>query len=60
MFFPLSRIIALLMAAVLCFALLVPLALARHNTALAIFIVVVFAAYLFGNVLIWQRMRRRG
>ena len=32
MFFPLSRIIALLMAAVLCFALLVPLALARHNT----------------------------
>ena len=60
MFFPLSRIIALLMAAVLCFALLVPLAMARHNTALAIFIVVVFAAYLFGNALIWQRMRRRG
>lgn len=60
MIFPLSRIISLLMAAVLCFALLVPLALARHSTAIAIFVVVVFAAYLFGNVVLWQRMRRRG
>ncbi|HVR47700.1 MAG TPA: hypothetical protein VMT95_13805 [Candidatus Binatia bacterium] len=60
MFFPISRIIALLMAAVLCFAVLVPLALARHNTALAIFVGIVFAAYLFGNIVIWQRMRRRG
>jgi hypothetical protein len=59
-FFPLSRIIALLMAGVLCFALLVPLALARHNTALALFVAVVFAAYLFGNIALWQRMRRRG
>jgi len=59
-FFPISRIIALLMAGVLCFALLVPLALARHSTALAVFIVVVFGAYLFGNIVIWQRMRRRG
>jgi hypothetical protein len=58
--FPISRIIALLMAAVLCFALLVPLALARHNTALAIFVVVVFVAYLFGNIALWQRMHRRG
>jgi hypothetical protein len=58
-FFPISRIIALLMAAVLCFALLVPLALARHNTALAVFVAVVFVAYLGGNVVIWQRLRRR-
>jgi hypothetical protein len=58
-FFPFSRIIALLMAGVLCFALLVPLALARHNAALAIFVVVVFFAYLVGNVVLWQRMRRR-
>ncbi len=60
MIFPISRIIALLMAAVLCFVLLVPLALARHNTGLAIFVAIVFAAYLVGNVAIWQRMRRRG
>ena len=60
MFLPFSRIIALLMAAVLCFALLVPLALARHATLLAVFVVVVFAAYLAGNIALWLRMRRRG
>lgn len=59
MFVPFSRIIALLMAAVLCFALLVPMSLARHNALLAIFIVVVFLAYLVANVVLWQRMRRR-
>jgi len=58
MFFPVSRVIALLMAGVLCFALLVPMSLARHNAALAVFIVVVFLAYLTGNVVLWQRMRR--
>ncbi|MBV8345141.1 MAG: hypothetical protein JO190_09155 [Candidatus Eremiobacteraeota bacterium] len=60
MIYPISRIIALLMAAVLCFVLLVPLALARHNTALAVFVAIVFFAYLFGNIALWQRMRRRG
>ena len=50
----------LLMAAVLCFALLVPLALARHNTMLAFFVSAVFFAYLIGNVVLWQRMRRSG
>jgi hypothetical protein len=58
--FPLSRIIAVLMAGVLCFALLVPMALARHNTPLAIFIAVVFNEYFIGNVALWQRMRPRG
>jgi hypothetical protein len=57
---PLSRIIAVLMAGVLCFALLVPMALARHNNGLAIFIAFVFFAYLVGNITLWQRMRRRG
>ena len=59
MFFPFSRIIALLMAAVLCFALLVPMSLARHNAALAVFIVAVFLAYVVANVALWQRTRRR-
>lgn len=58
MFFPFSRILALLMAAVLCFALLVPMSLARHNAALAVFIVAVFFAYLAGNIVLWRRMRR--
>ncbi len=59
MLFPFSRIVAVSMAGVLCFALLVPMSLARHNAGLAIFIVIVFFAYLVGNVLLWQRTRRR-
>jgi uncharacterized membrane protein YsdA (DUF1294 family) len=58
-FFPLSRIVALLMAAVLCFGILVPMALARHVPALAMFIAIVFIAYLIANVVLWLRMRPR-
>ncbi len=57
--FPFSRIIAVVMAAVLCFAFLVPMSLAHHYSALAVFIVVVFFAYLGANVWLWDRMRRR-
>ena len=59
MFVPFSRIVTIAMAAVLCFALLVPMALARHNAVLAIVVVVVFVAYLVVNVVLWQRMRPR-
>jgi hypothetical protein len=59
MFFPFSRIVALLMAGVLCFALLVPMSLARRNSALAVFVVAVFFAYVVANVVLWQRARRR-
>ena len=60
MFVPFSRLIAVAMAAVLCFALLVPMSLARHNVALATFVAVVFFAYLIANIVLWQRMRRGG
>ena len=46
------------MAGVLCFVLLVPMSLARHNAALAVFVVAVFFAYVGGNIVVWQRMRR--
>jgi hypothetical protein len=59
MFFPASRILAIAMAAVLCFVLLVPMSLAHHNVALAVFVAVVFFAYLIANVVLWQRMRPR-
>lgn len=49
----------LLMAAVLCFGLFLPLALARHNAWLAVFLVVIFAAYAAANVLLWMRLKRR-
>jgi hypothetical protein len=58
MFVPLSRVIALAMAAVLCFGILVPMALARHNTALAVVIAAVYIAYLVANFVLWRRMRR--
>ncbi len=58
MFVPFSRIITLAMAAVLCFALLVPMSLRRHMPALAVAIGVVFIAYLIANVAMWQRIRR--
>jgi hypothetical protein len=58
MFFPFSRLIALAMAGVLCFALLVPMSLASHHAALAVFIVFVFFAYVVANVVLWQRTRR--
>ncbi|HZV77641.1 MAG TPA: hypothetical protein VFF63_07795 [Candidatus Babeliales bacterium] len=59
MFFPVSRILALLMAAVLCFGILVPMALVRHNAGLAVFVGLVYAAYLVANVVLWQRTRLR-
>lgn len=60
MFFPFSRIIALLMAAVLCFALLVPMSLASHRVWVAYVVIVVYFAYLVANVMLWQRTRRGG
>ena len=56
---PLTRILTIAMAGVVCFALLLPLALARHNAMLAALVVIVFVAYLIVNVLLWQRTNRR-
>ena len=59
MFIPFTRIMTVLMAAVICFAVLIPLALQRHNTTLAITLGVVYVLYLGANVLLWQRMKPR-
>jgi uncharacterized membrane protein len=58
-FVPVTRIFTIAMAAVVCFVLIVPLALQRHNTALAIGISALFVAYLVVNVLLWQRTKPR-
>jgi hypothetical protein len=57
--FPISRIIALLMAGVLCFAFLVPMSLAFHHPTLAYFVGLVFVAYLVANIFLWLRTRPR-
>ena len=59
MFVPVSRIVTMLMAGVVAFGLIVPMALQRHNNALAIGVAAVFAAYLVVNVVLWTRMRPR-
>lgn len=55
--FPFTRVIALLMSGVLCFGILLPMALARHLAVLAVFIAVVFVAYLVANIVLWMRTR---
>jgi hypothetical protein len=54
-----SRAFVVLMAGVLCFTLLVPLALRNHQPLLAVGISVFFAAYTVTNVLLWLRMKPR-
>lgn len=54
---PLQRLFALLMAAAMVFAFLVPLALRRHAYGLIAVIVAAFFIYLAVNAWIWKRMR---
>ena len=59
MFVPVTRIVTVIMAGVLCFTLLVPMALSRQKPALAIAMSVVFVLYLIANIVLWQRSRPR-
>jgi hypothetical protein len=56
---PITRVVTMVMAGVVCFALLLPLALARHDVLLAVALIVIFVAYAGINVLLWLRMTRR-
>jgi hypothetical protein len=56
---PFTRLITMVMFGVLCFVLIVPIALQRHNTAIAVGIPVVFAIYLLANIVLWRRMKQR-
>jgi len=54
-----TRIFTVLMFAAICFVLIVPMALQRHNVTLAVSIAVAFVLYLIANVILWQRMKPR-
>jgi amino acid transporter len=54
-----SRVMMTVLFAGICFLLIVPLALQRHNTGVAIAVVAVFVAYLVANIVIWQRVKHR-
>jgi len=56
-FVPISRMFTAAMAGVICFGLIVPLALSRHNTVLAGAVAGFYIAYLAVNVVLWKRMR---
>lgn len=52
----LSRAATVLMAGVVCFGLLVPLAIAHRHPWLAGGVTAVYACYVAANVLLWQRL----
>ena len=54
---PLQRMLAVLMAAVMAFVLLVPIALARHAYWLVALVAAAFFGYIAVNAWIWKRMR---
>ncbi len=56
---PFSRIFTVLMFAALCFVLIVPMALQRHNPMLAGAVIAVFIVYLIANLVLWRRMKPR-
>lgn len=58
-FVPISRLFTVLMAGVVCFGLIVPLAITRHDVTLARVIIALFVAYVAFNVLTWLWQRRR-
>jgi len=56
---PFTRYVALAIAAVICFAVIVPLAVHRGQTGVAIAISAAFAVYLVANVVLLRRYPRR-
>lgn len=56
---PVIRLTTIVMFGVICFALIVPLALQRHRPAIAVAITLVFLLYLVANIVLWRRMKRR-
>jgi hypothetical protein len=56
---PFTRYVALAIAAVICFAVIVPMAVHRGQTGLAYGISLAFVAYLVANVVLMRRYPRR-
>ena len=54
-----TRIFTVLMFGAICFVLIVPLALQRHNLTIAIGISAAFVLYVIVNIVLWQRMKPR-
>jgi len=59
MMVPFTRIITVLMFGALCFVLIVPLALQRHEPWIAYAVGTLYCAYLVANIVLWRRMKSR-
>lgn len=57
---PFQRVMAMLMAAAMVFAFLVPLAMQRHDYWIVAIVVTIFFAYLAFNAWLYVRMRKSG
>lgn len=58
-FVPVSRFFTVFMAGVVCFGLIVPLAIVRHDIILARVIIALYVAYVAFNVVLWAWQRKR-
>lgn len=58
-FVPISRAFTVLMAGVVCFGLIVPLAIVRHDLLLARVVIAFYVVYVAFNVLLWLWQRKR-
>jgi hypothetical protein len=54
-----ARLITMTMFGAICFVLLVPLAIQRHQLPFAIVVVALFLAYVVINAIAWRRNFRR-
>ncbi len=54
-----TRILTIVMFGAICFVLIVPLALQRHNMVIAVGISVAFVLYVIVNIVLWRRMKPR-
>jgi hypothetical protein len=54
-----ARIITMTMFGAICFVLLVPLAVQRHQLPLAVIVVALFVVYIVLNAIAWHRNFRR-
>lgn len=53
-----GRILTMAMFGAICFVLLVPLAIQRHQIPFAIAVIVLFLVYLIANAIAWRRTFR--
>jgi hypothetical protein len=54
-----ARVLTMLMFGAICFVLLVPLAIQRHQIPFAIVVVALFVVYIVINAIAWRRNFRR-